>query len=279
MSNIKNLFAALGAIGVTAVVPSANAGWHSMVGDALSPLSPSLGCFSQYNGAITNTNCGGAALAQLPIILDSAGNSKLFKVRTLGQAVGVAGFGAHRLLVGTETARATTVQTPQTPQDDVQADITSTRESTDGLAAQLSPQPAVSPSASPGNASRSPREDPGERAPEAPSMEDERDFVKTKFIAQAVDPSWARAAKSEVTDAFSHFVTRESRIRNVECRTSICAVEVDNDNEAAYRKFATTAFEPGNLKLPNELMVTRDDNSWRMVVYLAREGIRLPMLE
>ncbi len=99
--------------------------------------------------------------------------------------------------------------------------------------------------------------------------------------AEGPDTPWAGASERTIREVSVNPELAGSSVQSVECRTTICRVEVLHDSEQAADRFGG----PFLAKLPNlpRGMVRRyppdADGRSRSVVFLAREGHRLPILD
>lgn len=55
---------------------------------------------------------------------------------------------------------------------------------------------------------------------------DRRARLQAQFTAQPIDASWATAASRQLGDDLEKHATPEARVRSVECRSTVCRIEV-----------------------------------------------------
>jgi hypothetical protein len=107
-----------------------------------------------------------------------------------------------------------------------------------GVTARAATRPALAPAQ---GAPSAPAEPP---APER-SLDDQaveaiaarRDQLQTRFAAQAVDRAWASDAQRALGDDLATHATPDVRIQSVECRTSLCRVDLAPTSSEAAQGF------------------------------------------
>jgi hypothetical protein len=129
---------------------------------------------------------------------------------------------------------------------------------------------------------------PGERTipnnpePELPRLsanaEDYRPYLQRQFLQQALDVSWARQAKSDLDTRLGHLLDKRSSVTSIECRASLCRVELTHQDERAYASFANAYAHAQVWKGPGFFSKQGETGrgEWIMVMFLAREGNELP---
>jgi hypothetical protein len=60
--------------------------------------------------------------------------------------------------------------------------------------------------------------------------------LQSAFGQERVDPRWAPAATSRLWDAINHNDTMRGAMRNVECRSSTCRIQVSDDGSGSVNK-------------------------------------------
>lgn len=120
-------------------------------------------------------------------------------------------------------------------------------------------------------------------------MEEEQTYTHAQTInrlddtlqAEAIDNQWS----TETTDLILQALDTENLVNTglvgSECRSSLCRVEVSHDNEMDFEEFQLWfALEVGEV-LPMATMDQQihEDGSVSSVLYLAREGFDLPVVE
>jgi len=196
-------------------------------------------------------------------------------------------------LVGAALTYAMTSRTARGPQPTEQrtasfeaqtAPVAHTVRSLDNLptsnatAATRQPPPAAPAATSRGH---------GERAdPMTPShmTEDLRDLIHYTMQQQAVDPTWSRQAKSEIGERLYAAATEHSRIKSIDCRSTVCEVKIGHDSRTDYDAFLHKVFARAAFPWKGEIVVTRadrpdDPREDLMVAYFGRPDTSLPRLE
>ena len=128
------------------------------------------------------------------------------------------------------------------------------------------------------------RTTPNNSEPEPPPLsanaEVYRPYLERQFLQQALDASWARQAQSELETGLGLLLDQRSFMTPIACRSSLCRVELTHQDERAYASFVDTFTHvlfriwkgPGFVSKQGE---TRR-GEWIMVMFLAREGTKLP---
>jgi hypothetical protein len=129
-----------------------------------------------------------------------------------------------------------------------------------------------------------PSSPPGEASPQdAPSHEEQKEFLALSFSAQAPDVGWSRGAAAQVDELIRPLTDQDTRLVSTDCRATLCRVELTHTTEEAFRAFMTTAIYGEGMrgwKGPGGggLLRKDADGTVRTVVYLAKEGTDLPVL-
>ncbi|WP_437831028.1 hypothetical protein [Sorangium sp. So ce1153] len=116
------------------------------------------------------------------------------------------------------------------------------------------------------------------------SLADGQARVERVFHEEAPDPDWAREAEIALQEKIAAALPRSSALRSVECRASLCRVEVAYRDPADGGRFFDAAFKNPDSKIWNADTFStppRPDGRGNTIVvsYLAREGEALPSLE
>ena len=105
--------------------------------------------------------------------------------------------------------------------------------------------------------------------------------VQSAFAAEPVEDAWARPTRSALHERLAE-VSRSSAssLGNIECRSTICAVDVVHSSADASRQFDARAFtDPHDHVWNGPVMMTppkqNSDGSVAVVMYLGREGTSL----
>jgi hypothetical protein len=119
---------------------------------------------------------------------------------------------------------------------------------------------------------------------EPPSPEAERAAVEARVAlldqqarTERVDPRWSGPATAQIQALFAGDKLAGSTLRDATCQTTLCRIEVDHRDALALDRFLG--------ELPARLgwntnsyaqTLTHEDGSATLVLYLSREGYRLP---
>jgi len=141
--------------------------------------------------------------------------------------------------------------------------------------------PATAAQAKPVNSAEPPEE--RNEAPAAPldetpaeavaRREETKARVELAFSSQARDASWSRGAATQIQSSL-HAKLGSSRMGPVECRSTLCRVEVSHPAENDEEQFVTGAFAFPRVWQGEMLSIRqeRDDGSRSSVLFFAREG-------
>ncbi|WP_437677062.1 hypothetical protein [Sorangium sp. So ce131] len=138
---------------------------------------------------------------------------------------------------------------------------------------ELAPEPTVEP------------EPPApERAaavePTAPEPEDQVAHVEALYSGEAVDRSWAASAEQRLDEGLRRYFGEGSRMVSVDCRTSLCKVNVFHQGLSEQTAFVEKAFR-ANDYWPGARMAWRQahpDGSVTSELYFVKDGEPLPQL-
>ncbi len=109
------------------------------------------------------------------------------------------------------------------------------------------------------------------------SARDRRRFegLATKLAAEPVDARWAPATERLIADTLGKPEFKGSKLLASTCRSTLCRFEVGHDDEKARRRFSSSL--PNRLpSLPSGSMRNAEGSDPRTIVYVAREGHRIP---
>jgi hypothetical protein len=122
---------------------------------------------------------------------------------------------------------------------------------------------------------------PRRQAPVERTEEERRVYASAIFDAEPVDTSWARATQRELTGKLRELVGGSSSVQAVDCKNTLCRVELNNDNDKAGQDFLRT-FLRSHAWGGNGMAIRGEPDSKGRValtMYLAREGAALPEAE
>jgi hypothetical protein len=142
--------------------------------------------------------------------------------------------------------------------------------------------PAVSSAAATSVEDNAPREvHPRRQAPVERTEEERRVYASGVFDSEPVDTGWARATQRELTGKLRELVGGSSSVQAVDCKNTLCRVELDNDNDKAGQDFLRS-FMRSHAWAGNGMAIRGEPDSKGRValtMYLAREGAALPEAE
>jgi hypothetical protein len=109
------------------------------------------------------------------------------------------------------------------------------------------------------------------------SARDKRRFegLARKLAAEPVDAAWAPSTERLIADTLAKPAFKGSKLIAASCRSTMCRFEVGHDNDAARTRFSSTL--PTRLpSLPSGSMRNAEGQERKTIVYVAREGHRIP---
>jgi hypothetical protein len=130
---------------------------------------------------------------------------------------------------------------------------------------------------SPGGTNEAPSTSAPAPTQEEVSDRDRRRFegLARKLAAEPVDRTWAPATEQLITETLKKPAFTGSKLVATTCHTTLCRFEVVHDTDAAGRKFGSTL--PTRLpSLPSGSMRNAEGDQRKTIVYVAREGHRVP---
>jgi len=155
------------------------------------------------------------------------------------------------------------------------------QERVEALSIENDSEDALSKQAHPFDANQSP-EDPLQLDAEQMANEElERMMIMDRmFQAEPTDEQWSYNVTQMVTDVFRDIDAMHTTLSRVQCRSTLCLVEVEHSDAEAAEEF--DLYFPINVgeALPQANYYTEnfDDGSSRVTMYFAREGYDLPQV-
>lgn len=148
-------------------------------------------------------------------------------MKTLASFAAIIVFGAAALLIS------------------IDRDGSRTHEPAPVTSARAQPQPAVAhPPAMPKLAREAnPREVPGDVGSAEPQrtaeteVADRRAQLQARFETQPVDASWAMQSRQQLSADLGKYTNADIRVRDVECRSSLCRIALASTDRAAQQTF------------------------------------------
>ena len=114
------------------------------------------------------------------------------------------------------------------------------------------------------------------------SQELERMTTMDRFFQEeATDEQWSRDVTRMVTEVFQDMDASHTALSRVQCRSTLCLVEVEHSDAEAAEEFALYFPIDVGEALPQASYYTEnfDDGSSRVTMYFARDGYEIPQLE
>ncbi len=102
--------------------------------------------------------------------------------------------------------------------------------------------------------------------------------IENAMALERPDPGWSRDAREVIHDAINSEELAGARLLDVDCRASICRVEALHESPESVAHFQHLFPARVGELMPRSTMRVHDEGQGvtRSVVYLAREGYRLP---
>lgn len=115
------------------------------------------------------------------------------------------------------------------------------------------------------------------RAKEEESIQKQGEALETGFRQQTTDPNWSVKAKSLIEEALFSDKVASTDIIDVECRASMCRVELANDSNNQAPRITEFPMKISE-ELPNILVsqTNESDGSTTTVLYLSKDDPVLP---
>lgn len=107
------------------------------------------------------------------------------------------------------------------------------------------------------------------------------DVIKNAFQTQETDEQWSADVTESITAVFADKSFSDTALAQVQCRSTLCIVEVDHPNSSAVDEF-DMEFQMqmgGQLPQTNYTSKQNDDGSVTVTMYMAREGYEFPQVE
>lgn len=120
-------------------------------------------------------------------------------------------------------------------------------------------------------------------APSAPDAEPDlsipgqRARLEDRFAAETPDASWATTAQQELHADLGRFATRDASVRDVQCRASMCRIELALATRDAASGFMESWLRKRTWQGPGvaDNDVVGADGQPRMVMFLGKDGVEL----
>ncbi|NOJ96519.1 hypothetical protein HMI51_26715 [Corallococcus coralloides] len=150
-------------------------------------------------------------------------------------------------------------------------------------------RPSAAPHARPGPSEAAPSgeaaaaEDSGEDVPPPPpirpppaSFEQSRTRVFNAFAAEPVDGDWSARASRTLDDAFRAHLPATSRVKSLECRATLCRVELVHRAQADHGALLMNGLRtwPGSVFIANE---AQEGDDYVVTLLASKEGTNPPL--
>ena len=115
------------------------------------------------------------------------------------------------------------------------------------------------------------------RVKEEERLQKQGEALEAGFRQQTTDPDWSTKAKGLIQEALASDKVDSKNIIDVECRTSMCRVELANDSNSNAPRIAEFPMKISE-ELPNILVnqTNESDGSTTTVLYLSKDDFVLP---
>jgi hypothetical protein len=115
------------------------------------------------------------------------------------------------------------------------------------------------------------------RAEEEEHIQEQGEVLETGFRQQTTDPNWSTKAKSLIQGALASDKVASKDIIDIECRASMCRVELANDGNNKAPKIAEFPMKISE-ELPNIMVnqTNESDGTSTTILYLSRDDFILP---
>ncbi|MGH9891510.1 MAG: hypothetical protein ACREA0_05905 [bacterium] len=105
--------------------------------------------------------------------------------------------------------------------------------------------------------------------------------IEASLEAETVDSAWSGSTADLIREVFAADELAGASLQDIDCRATLCRVEVQHRDEAKLRKFQHLFPFRVSQVLPRLMMhrIENADGSITTYLYLARQGHRLPTAE
>ncbi len=103
-------------------------------------------------------------------------------------------------------------------------------------------------------------------------------LIEAGLQHEHVDRQWSSKAKTEIENAFTNKALAGAAVTNIECRTSLCRIEVVHEDPQSLAEFDVLLAQKLTHILPQAVMdrIELEDGSISTFVYMSRDGYELP---
>ena len=123
-----------------------------------------------------------------------------------------------------------------------------------------------------------PRINPAARAAAERARQEQMAVIEANFRQEPTDRGWSSEAAGAVQEALASDETVQTALRNLECRSSTCRVEMADDDTGESAKVMPILLQQLAETLPNVTANQVDDSAGgkRTILYMSRESNELP---
>jgi len=102
--------------------------------------------------------------------------------------------------------------------------------------------------------------------------------IEASLEAETVDSAWSGSTSQIIGEAFTGEELAGASLQDIDCRSTLCRVEVQHRDEAKLQEFQRLFPLKVSQALPRMMMhrIDNADGSITTYLYLARQGYRLP---
>ncbi len=109
---------------------------------------------------------------------------------------------------------------------------------------------------------------------EGPTTEELRIMAAAQYESESVDRGWATSASAQLQNAIQKAATGASKMHGIECRSTVCRVDIVHESEDVFLAFTRTLAD--SRPWPGPMFATRvdltSDGRWVTQLYMGREG-------
>lgn len=102
-------------------------------------------------------------------------------------------------------------------------------------------------------------------------------LMDRQIVSEKIDPRWSGSATEQIRAVFADGALADSALSSAACQTTLCRIEVDHRDAMALDRFVGEF--PARLGWSAHSysqVITHEDGSVTLVLYISREGYRLP---
>lgn len=100
-------------------------------------------------------------------------------------------------------------------------------------------------------------------------LNSESQLVETAFLSEPYDASWAPAVEAEVWNDFEKSDLQTSRLDSVDCRTTVCRIEISHQDQQAQSEFLVQMAQQANGRSGTVHQIDGSD-SLATLIYLSK---------